>query len=119
MPNTRPFLLFAFLLVGFLLWQAWQQDYGPKPAPAAGAVATKTTDASVPAGNADVPTAAAPGNTAAPPTPGNDAGAQPAAAQTVEVHTDLLHVAIDTRGASVVRADLLAYPLDPKDKNTP
>ena len=120
MPNTRPFLLFAFLLVGFLIWQAWQQDYGPKPASSASttALAGKTDAAPIPADTTgDVPKAMAT-NGAPTPTASPDTAAS-APAQTIDVRTDLLHVSIDTRGASIVRADLLAYPVDPKDKQTP
>jgi YidC/Oxa1 family membrane protein insertase len=119
MPNTRPFLLFAFLLVGFLLWQAWQQDYGPKSVPSATTTASTAKPDAQSSSNAagEVPKPATSTNASAPaPTVETKADV---AAQTIDVRTDLLHVVIDTRGANVVRADLLAYPVDPKDKNTP
>lgn len=120
MPNTRPFLLFAFLLVGFLIWQAWQQDYGPKPASSASTTALtgKTDAAAIPADTTgDVPKAIATNGAPTPAASPDTAASAPA--QTIDVRTDLLHVSIDTRGASIVRADLLAYPVDPKDKQTP
>jgi hypothetical protein len=32
MNSPRPILFFAVLVVGFFLWQAWEQDYAAKPA---------------------------------------------------------------------------------------
>ena len=31
--QLRNMLLIGLVLVGFLIWQAWQEDYGPKPGP--------------------------------------------------------------------------------------
>ncbi len=123
MSSTRSFLLAAFALVGFLLWQAWQQDYGPQALPAAEVAATANTNGSVPATagavspiQQDIP------QPAGVPVPGS----VPAAAETVapaatlvQVQTDLLRLSIDTRGGAIVQADLLAYPLDPQDKTRP
>jgi YidC/Oxa1 family membrane protein insertase len=120
MTSNRPILLFALLLVGYFLFNAWQQDYGPKPAtPAA---ATTTTSTVAPAASkttsADVPNGAPSSATIpAPPSSTGVAGAAAAAAPTIEVQTDVLHVAISTAGGSVVRAELNAYPIDPSDKS--
>lgn len=35
MPSTRPILFAALFMIGFLLWQAWQQDYNTPPPVAA------------------------------------------------------------------------------------
>src|SRR5262249_17435670 len=114
MNSTRPFLFFAVLLTGFFLWQAWQQDYASKPAVQAPSAAATATAVAPPAGE-EVPVAnsAVP---AAPPAPGAaPAAAETAASQRIEITTDLLHAAIDTRGGSLVEADLLAYPVEPDD----
>lgn len=114
-------------MVGFLLWQAWQQDYAPKRAVSADAtpgttVTAGTTEASKPnfgpvsGAGADVPKpAGTPTPVVAP------SAAEPAApaAALIEVATDVLHLAIDTRGGAIVQADLLAYPLAPEDKSRP
>ena len=120
MTNTRPFLFFALCVIGFFLWQAWQQDYASKaplgsaiPTPAASA----TTVPAAPAAPADVPAASASTPTAAAPTPGTPAPAN--AAERIEIQTDVLHAVIDTRGGNLVEADLLAYPLDPSDRSKP
>ncbi|HEX7915563.1 membrane protein insertase YidC [Rudaea sp.] len=118
MSSTRSFLLLALLAISYMLYSAWEQDYGakpavPTPAAAAGSNATPPTANS---GN-DVPAAATAANATAVPTAA-DAGKEPAA-QTISVATDVLHVEISTLGGSLVRADLLAYPIDPKDKTKP
>ena len=114
MSSTRSFLLLALLAVSFFLYQAWEQDYGPKPAGSASAAATASSTAtSTDATNGkDVPTAA----TATATTASTTDTAANTAGQTIEVQTDLLRVAISTAGGSLVRADLLSYPIDPKDK---
>ena len=130
MTITRPFLFLALFLVGYFLFSAWQQDYGapatsvvetsaPASAPAASSTTSPTT---TPPGAAtgDVPTAsAAPATTvtagSAPPVVASAEGN----AALVDVQTDVLRVAISTEGASLVRADLLNYPVDPKDKTAP
>ncbi len=119
MSSTRSFLFAALAIVGFLLWQAWEQDYGPQapavaetPAASAdiGKPAVPTSD--VPQAPAGTPQTAAPSQESAPATPA------PAAAL-VDVRTDLLHLKIDTLGAAIVEAELLAYPQDPHDKTRP
>ncbi|HEY2395017.1 MAG TPA: membrane protein insertase YidC [Rudaea sp.] len=122
MNSPRPILFFAVLVIGFFLWQAWQQDYAAKPSAssASHAVATVPQASTVaPAeASADVPTASVGSATATPPAVA--AAAAPAApAQRVDVRTDLLHAVIDTRGGSLVEAELLAYPIDPNDRSKP
>ena len=129
MNSPRPLLFFAALLLGFFLWQAWEQDYATRPAapaPAAtppstpSASATPATAADVPAANASVPApASAPSAAAASPAAAPPAGESNGHSQRVEVTTDLLHAVIDTRGGSLVEADLLAYPIDPHDRSKP
>src|SRR5258706_16454680 len=112
MTNTRPFLFFALCVIGFFLWQAWQQDYVARPAPGS-AVPSAPATADAPqkpiADSADVPAAAtgAPGvPTPATPTP---TSVTETAAQRVAIDTDVLHAVIDVRGGNLVEADLLAY----------
>ena len=118
MSSTRSFLLLALLAISYMLYSAWEQDYGPKPVAPTPAAATgsNATPATAAAGN-DVPAAATTANAVSTPSAA-DAGKEPAV-QTISVVTDVLHVEISTLGGSVVRADLLAYPIDPKDKTKP
>jgi YidC/Oxa1 family membrane protein insertase len=116
MNQTRSFLLIAWLAVAFLLFLEWNKV----PAPAA-APAPATSQAAVPAMPAvpgssptgtDLPsvtaapvTATAPGAPAAAPD-----GAAPRTAL-ITAQTDVLRLQLDTRGANLVGADLLAYPI--------
>ena len=114
MNQTRSFLLIAWLAVATLLFMEWNR--GPvQPAPTpVDAPAAIATDA-IPTG-ADVPDAAAVPTVAAIPTPGVP-GEIPASTATppsqglISVNTDVLRLQIDPRGASVVGAELLAYPV--------
>jgi YidC/Oxa1 family membrane protein insertase len=112
-------------MVGFFLWQAWQQDYGPRQQ-SAEAVTTTANTASpastqtpiAPADQQDVPL---PAGTPAPATAPAPVAAEPATptAALIDVQTDVLRLTIDTRGGAIVRTDLLAYPLAPEDKTRP
>jgi YidC/Oxa1 family membrane protein insertase len=119
MSSTRSFLFAALAFVAFLLWQAWQQDYGPKPAPSAATTATTPVATPGASSSAEVPRASA--STPAAPSVATAPVAAPVAApaQYINVHTDLLHLTIDTRGGAIVRADLLSYPIDPAAKDQP
>jgi len=119
MTSPRNLLLIALLFLAYLLWTQWQEDYGRGNVPApTTTMATSTTPATPPAAGAttpEIPTASdnkplasAPGTPAAPTTAA-------ATSTRVVVTTDLLRVEIDTRGGTVVVADLLAYPQQPKD----
>lgn len=108
MDFQRLLLILALSLVLMLLYQAWQQDYGPQPpAPVA---ATSLEGAAA----GDLPTAT--------PRP----GAVPelreglASAQRLRVYTDVYAVEIDTQGGDLRRVDLIRYPvsLDRPDEPT-
>jgi len=120
MTSPRNLLLIALLFLGYLLWNAWQEDYARGTPPAGTTPAASTDTANAPAAPtqgatpAEIPTAsnAAPSSPAAPATP---AVATPSTSQRVLVTTDVLRVEIDTHGGNVVAADLLEYPQQPKD----
>ena len=118
MNQTRTFLMFALLAVAYFLFMAWEKDYAP-PAPVAavaGAAASAQADGSVPSATTDASTAT-PGATPGviPPT----ANPSQATAQLITISTDVLNLTVDTRGGSVVHADLLDYPSLPKTRNQP
>ena len=120
MTSPRNLLLIALLFLGYLLWNAWQEDYvhAPPPSTAETPAATSSGAATVPAAPAagEVPSASAPPANASATTPATPTAATPpSAAPRVVVTTDVLRVEIDTRGGNVVVADLLAYPQQPKD----
>lgn len=96
MNQIRTFLLIAWLMVAFLLWQEWSKEKAAVTA--APAVPT--------AAQAAVPTAAIPQAAAA--------AARPttmpvtAAAPSIRLRNDVL--ALDSNGRDLTRAELLAYP---------
>lgn len=100
MPEARLLGFIALAVVLLLIYQAWITDHAPPPAPAAAA----RSAADIPPAPAALPEAAAP-----------DAGAAGKAAEPagrVRVRTDVLDLDIDLAGGTLVRADLLAYPVD-------
>jgi YidC/Oxa1 family membrane protein insertase len=118
MDNLRLILFFVLAFVGLMLYQAWQQDYGPEsqsrqqtaevspnavPSDDPAAIPTAEVKAVVP--NAEQPKS-------------DIAAASSAQSETVTVETDLLKLEISTRGGTVRQALLLDYPvsLDQPDK---
>ena len=112
MDNIRLFLIMALAYTGFLLWQAWQDDYVQ---PAAQQVQA-TQEGTATAGNTDQSVPQVPAVTdidsAAPqvakPT---DTGKPAVSGQLVTVTTDTLKVGIDTQGGTIVETLLLKYPV--------
>ena len=102
MNQTRTFLLFALLAVAYLLFQQWEQDYGPHPAAPSTTSSTSTNSNSAPGA-----------------APAIANGGETGAAQLVTVTTDVLRLTIDTRGGSIVRSELLKYPVTPRTKKDP
>ncbi|MEY2803105.1 MAG: hypothetical protein RL657_441, partial [Pseudomonadota bacterium] len=108
--RTILWVIFGFSMV--LLWDQWQIHNGNKPtffpqAPvktetASAATAAQTPEAGVPAPAATASQAAA----GSVPTASNS---QPRPRERYDVRTDVLHLVIDSEGASIVRADLLKY----------
>lgn len=105
MDNRRVFLFAALVFIGFLIYQAWMQDYGPKPEPAAETPATQTVPAASTGTAGAVAAAAIPGAVAAPTVAGRE----------IHVRTDVLDLVINTAGGDIRRADLLEYPEDLKN----
>jgi len=118
MNQTRTFLLFALLATAYFLFLAWEKDYAPQP-PAAVAstssTATPSADASVPGA---IPSAATDAGVQAVASAGTDQAA-PATAQLITIQTDVLKLSVDTRGGSLVHADLLAYPQKARTRKNP
>lgn len=120
MDNIRLILIMTLAFIGLLLYQAWQQDYGPQSRPV---VSTTSTPGSIPATASQLPSA--PDGT-----PNTMEGAPPSVATSpqqnlpmsagnqlfnsagrVQVNTDTLHVEIDLQGGDIRVADLLSYPV--------
>ena len=135
MDTRQTLLTVALVYILFLIWQAWQQDYGlpaepgnvPVASQAANPGASPTTNQTsvpgVPVGSelppaatatasnaADIPTAGAPALPAAP---------TMASGQRITVSTDLLQIEIDTIGGDIRTAALRAYPVTIDQPDTP
>ncbi len=118
MENQRLILFFALTLVLFLLWDAWQTDYGPAKQPEV--AQTESTTPSVDAPK-DVPAMKQP-------LVKQDAlGTVPVApkvdvlntSQRIRVMTDTLDLIIDTRGGDIRDAKLLDYPVSIEQLDVP
>lgn len=120
MNQTRTFLLFGLLAVAYFLFMAWEKDYGPHPPAPTPAASTASATAST--SGASVPTAngAATAPAAAvhvPPVAGGNAPA--ASGKLITITTDVLRLTVDTRGGSIVRSELLRYPVALRTKKDP
>jgi YidC/Oxa1 family membrane protein insertase len=100
MDNIRFLLIVAFATISFMLWEAWQADYGPKPA-------LSTLDRPVVAGTTPAQVAPATLNSTA-----AVADAKIAAAAIIKVKTDLFAIEIDSTGGTIRNLDLLQYPVE-------
>jgi YidC/Oxa1 family membrane protein insertase len=103
MDTQRLILLFIFGFSVLMLWEAWQKESRPQPAPAA-----QSAQKGVPAPQGSAPSAPAPAVTADRP----GAPAEAAAAgkgEIVRVTTDLLVAEIDTVGATLKRVELVKH----------
>lgn len=107
MDNLRLILFMTLAFLGMLLYQAWQNDYGPAPAVVAESTGQGT---SAPGDTPDAPKQADIDN-AAPSIPGLEEAPTSAGASLVKVRTDILDLVIDTRGGTVVDARLIDYPV--------
>jgi YidC/Oxa1 family membrane protein insertase len=118
MDNLRLILFFALALVSLMLWNAWQEDYGPKPptmAEDAGpAEATPPGMETLPgSADADVPSVSTSSTiddatTDAATTPVHtDVPEQ----QIIKVETDLLFLDIDATGGGISSLYLKEYPV--------
>jgi YidC/Oxa1 family membrane protein insertase len=123
MNQVRTFLLFAWLLVGFLIWEAWQRDYlVPAPAQVPTPAVVDDIGAGIPsiavpspADDALIPAAPDIAARGVPEAPAIERAADLAP---VVVSTDLLRLTFDPRGATLIRAELLGY-LQSTDADAP
>lgn len=135
--NVRPVLWLTLLLLGFMLWSAWQQDFGPQvpqtgqpqtqgdlpgdlPGERSSGAPAAVPEAAVP--DESVPSAADLPDAVVQETPAAPAGAvAQAGSPTIRVQTDVLNLEIALDGGTVVGATLLDYPVStqqPEEKVT-
>jgi len=123
MNNTRLMFALALAVVGFLLLQQWQTEQIALRVQAVTSPAAAVA-ASVDSGISDVPspvTPAVPGEVPAemPMQASADAAAADvlAKASIVNIESDVLKLSVDLRGAEIVQADLLKYPVSLAEKD--
>src|SRR5262249_48184447 len=119
--NLRVYLWAALAMLLLYDYQVWTRDYtppsgaattpaaAPAQAPAGGDLGNRVPAAAPapsPSAAANSPTTGAPASAAATPS----ATAAAAAASRLHVRTDVLDIDISTRGGTIERVDLLAYP---------
>lgn len=112
MDNLRLLLFFTLAFILLLLWQAWEEDYGPKPEQTVSAPATENAGVpGVPAvgsESGEVPNASV-GNAPAVPTP-LDSDKPKTNYSSIAVKTDLYTLEIDTKGGNIIKLFLNDYP---------
>ncbi|MBH0000770.1 membrane protein insertase YidC [Pseudoalteromonas sp. NSLLW24] len=107
MESQRTFLLIGLMLVSFLLFQEWDNDYNkPKVDPSA---TTQTLQANSPESDDYIPSSS---DSELP------ASATLAKRSVIEITTDVFKVKIDTKGGDIVETDLLQYE-ETKGSETP
>ena len=134
--QLRTMLVIGLVLVSFLIWQAWQEDYGARSAPADTATPAdgaapgpadtgSAADVPVsPAASAGAGAGAAPSGADVPSIPGQTQAQDPDSAvdaneALVRARTDLLDVTIDTNGGTLREWKLLAYAASTVDRSEP
>jgi len=107
MDTRRLVLFFIFGFSMLMLWDAWEKEHRPKPAPQAPAAAAVPSPAvQAPAkGGVAAPSAAPAQQAQAAGVPG--AATPVAKGETITVHTDLLVAEIDTLGGTLKRIELV------------
>ncbi len=104
MDTQRLILLFVFGFSVLMLWEAWQKESRPQPAPAAQSAAPRGVPgpAAVPAPNSSQANPA--------PTPSSVPGTTSASqGEAIRVQTDLFVAEIDTLGGTLKRLELLKH----------
>ena len=119
LEQLRNLLLIALVVVGFLLWQAWQKDYGPKPLPAAPSVAVSEDGKPAPVVEEDVPALPTLGDQELASAPDVPTVTAAPAYKKIRVRTDVLDLDINLRGGGIRRLALVDYPVSLTEKDMP
>ncbi len=117
--QLRNLLLIALVVVGFLLWQAWQKDYGPKPQPPAPSVAISGDGKLAPVVEEDVPALPTIGDQELASAPDLPTATATPAYKKIRVRTDVLDLDINLRGGGIRRLALVDYPVSLTETDTP
>ena len=106
MDNIRFLLVIAFAMISYMLWEAWQADYNPKPEVAISEQPTITNS------NEELPVA---GNSQVKEVQKNVEAVpeiEVSSDKIITVKTDVLILEIDAKGGTVLNLDLVQYPHD-------
>jgi len=123
MEQQRLFLTIGLFFLLYLAYDAWQLEFGPKPAPYTSTQADgkkQTNSADVPVGAEGTATSSVPSSESSVPQSVPSVARTPVAkaikqAQRIFVETDVLKLEIDSRGGDVRIVDLKKYPKTSKD----
>lgn len=122
MDNLRFVLIAFFCLLVYMLWEAWQLDYGPKrPRP----VAEQQAKPAVPGEQKhdDVPQMTNEADDLQAADPSTSVSAVPEKSlptgKKISVLTDTLRLEVDTRGGQITSLELLDYPVNKEKPNGP
>lgn len=125
MEQQRPLLFIALAIVLFLLWDAWQRDFGPEPTASQSREQTEQSASGEP-DRSDVPMGAdtASRSEQSPdgadvPASGGERGRVLESEQRIEVVTDVFRAEIDTVGGDLRKVELLEYPVESDKPDEP
>ena len=103
MDNIRLVLVLAMMMIGYMLWEAWQIDYGPKPQ-------AFISDKPVVAGSDSPKGSIGQVQSSAESAGGSVSSISAPTDKIITVKTDVIAVEIDTNGGTLRNLDLLQYP---------
>ncbi|MCF6203108.1 MAG: membrane protein insertase YidC [Methylococcaceae bacterium] len=105
MDNIRFLLVIALAMISYMLWEAWQLDYGPKPAEVADVEQPTIQDSKQDLLALD-PSKKAETEKTAEAVPALEVSSD----KIITVKTDVFSVEIDAKGGTIRNLDLLQYP---------
>ncbi|AUI67183.1 MULTISPECIES: membrane protein insertase YidC [Glaesserella] len=108
MNSNRSLLIMGLLLVSFLIFTQWQQDYDPEIQAQKQAMAQQAQTQQVANQSGDVPASSN----------STTINEQSTKGKTITIETDVLRLTVDTLGGDVVDSDLLKYNAE-LNSNTP
>ena len=106
MDNIRFLLVIAFAMISYMLWEAWQKDYNPKPEIAISEQPTITNL------NEELPVTSNSQIKDSPKIVEAVPAIEVSSDKIITVKTDVLILEIDTKGGTVRNLDLVKYPHD-------
>ena len=118
MTQTRTFLIVVWLVVAFLLWDAWQKDQQTASPAATTPIATLNSEQALVPDDGSVPSIPEDGGAQTPVSSGAEPVEAPATRRLV-LSNDVLRLSLDANGGAIVGAQLLAYPEQAKDESEP